>query len=60
MMLGILVGTFSFELPFLSVPIKLGLAAGPLLVTLFLSKYSYRYGVSFYTHPGILNFLKEF
>lgn len=36
--LGVVVGTVPFELPGLAAPIKLGLAGGPLLVAIFLSR----------------------
>lgn len=38
--LGVILGNMSWHIPFLSAPLKLGLAGGPLLASLFMSRYA--------------------
>lgn len=59
LLIGIIVGAIPFFIPGLPVPIKLGFAAGPLIVALFISRYG---GISFihsYINNGAISFMKE-
>ncbi|KAK3604790.1 hypothetical protein CHS0354_000448 [Potamilus streckersoni] len=60
LLLGILFGSVPFVLPTMPIPIKLGFAAGPLIVALIISRFG---GVSFihsYVNDGAINFMKDF
>lgn len=59
LLIGILVGSIPFFIPSLPVPLKLGFAAGPLIVALLISRYG---GISFihsYINNGAIHFMKE-
>lgn len=59
LLIGILVGSIPFMIPGLPVPIKLGFAAGPLIVALLISRYG---GISFihsYINTGAIHFMKD-
>lgn len=60
LLLGIIVGSFPLAFPGLPIPIKLGFAAGPLIVALLISRYG---GISFihsYINNGATYFMKDF
>ncbi|MXV38797.1 putative transporter [Flavobacteriaceae bacterium Ap0902] len=59
LIIGIIVGSIPLFVPGLPVPIKLGFAAGPLIVALIISRYG---GVSFihsYLNNGATHFMKD-
>jgi putative transport protein len=58
--LGIVVGTFPFPLPGLSAPIRLGLAGGPLLVSILLSRVGRIGPVLWHVPPTANTALREF
>ncbi|MDB6149319.1 MAG: transporter [Chthoniobacter sp.] len=58
--LGILVGTFPFPIPGLSAPIRLGLAGGPLLVSILLSRIGRIGPVLWHVPPTANAALREF
>jgi putative transport protein len=60
LLLGIILGSIPIFIPSLPVPIKLGFAAGPLIVALLISRYG---GISFihsYVNNGAILFMKDF
>lgn len=60
LLLGIIIGSIPIAIPSLPVPIKLGFAAGPLIVALLISRYG---GISFihsYINNGATYFMKDF
>ncbi|MDO5655610.1 MAG: putative transporter [Flavobacteriaceae bacterium] len=59
LLIGVLLGSVPLMVPGLPVPIKLGFAAGPLIVALLISRYG---GISFihsYLNNGAIYFMKE-
>lgn len=59
LLIGILVGSIPMLLPGMAVPLKLGLAAGPLLIALLISRFG---GVAFihsFLHVGAIHFMKD-
>jgi putative transport protein len=59
LILGIIVGSIPFLIPTFPVPIKLGFAAGPLLVALFLSRYGGIGMIHTYINHGAIHFMKD-
>lgn len=60
LLIGIIVGSIPIAIPSLPIPIKLGFAAGPLVVALLISRYG---GISFihsYINNGAIHFMKDF
>lgn len=60
LLLGIILGSIPIIIPSLPVPMKLGFAAGPLIVALLVSRYG---GISFihsYINTGAIYFMKDF
>ncbi|WP_226063349.1 putative transporter [Kaistella polysaccharea] len=60
LLLGVILGSIPIVIPSLPVPIKLGFAAGPLIVALLISRYG---GISFihsYINTGAIHFMKDF
>lgn len=58
--LGLILGSVPIVIPSLPVPVKLGFAAGPLIVALLISRYG---GIAFihsYINNGAIHFMKEF
>lgn len=58
--LGLILGSIPIAIPSLPVPVKLGFAAGPLIVALLISRYG---GIAFihsYINNGAIHFMKEF
>ncbi|MDP3312875.1 putative transporter [Lutibacter sp.] len=59
LVLGIILGSIPIMIPSLPVPIKLGFAAGPLIVALLISRFG---GISFihsYVNTGAIYFMKD-
>ncbi len=60
LLLGIVIGSIPLAIPGLPVPLRLGFAAGPLIVALLISRYG---GISFihsYINNGAIHFMKDF
>ena len=54
-LLGVLVGSIPFRFAGIPMPVRLGLAGGPLIVAILLSRYGYRFSlVSYTTHSANL------
>lgn len=56
---GILVGSLPFIIPGMSVPVKLGLAGGPLVVAILLGSYGYKIKLVTYTSSSANLLLRE-
>lgn len=56
---GVLLGSIPFRIPGVVHPIKLGLAGGPLIVAIFLSRYGYKLHLVSYTTPSANLMLRE-
>ena len=51
--LGVVLGSVPFALPFMPIPVKLGLAGGPLIIAILMSRYGTQLGiVTFATHSA--------
>lgn len=59
LILGILVGSIPIFIPSFPVPVKLGFAAGPLIVALLLSRYGGVGMIHTYIHHGAIYFMKD-
>mgnify|MGYP000250435839 FL=1 len=57
--LGILVGSIPLQFPGMSVPMKLGLAGGPLVVAILISAYGYKIHLVTYTSTSANLLLRE-
>lgn len=57
--LGILVGMIPIAFPGVSVPMKLGLAGGPLVVAILISKFGYKIKLVTYTSSSASLFMRE-
>ena len=60
LLIGVIVGSIPLMVPGLPIPLKLGFAAGPLIVALLISRYG---GISFihsYINNGAIHFMKDF
>ncbi len=57
--LGILVGSIPLALPGMAVPMKLGLAGGPLIVAILLGRYGYKLKLVTYTSSSANLLLRE-
>lgn len=58
-LLGILVGSIPIMFPGMSVPMKLGLAGGPLVVAILLGRYGYKIKLVTYTSSSVNLLLRE-
>lgn len=58
-MLGVILGSIPFVIQGIPTPIKLGLAGGPLIVAILLSKFGYKLSLSSYTTPSANLMLRE-
>jgi putative transport protein len=56
---GVVVGSIPIMIPTLPVPLKLGLAAGPLLAALFISRYGGVGVIHSYINNGAIHFMKD-
>lgn len=57
--LGIIVGSIPFQLPGMTVPMKLGLAGGPLVVAILISAYGSKFHLVTYTSSAANLLLRE-
>lgn len=57
--LGILVGSIPLKFPGMSVPMKLGLAGGPLVVAILISAYGHKFHLVTYTNSSANLLLRE-
>jgi putative transport protein len=58
-LLGVILGSIPLLIPGIPNPIRLGLAGGPLIVAILLSKYGYRFSLTSYTTPSANLMLRE-
>lgn len=58
-LLGIVLGSIPFAIPGMSVPMKLGLAGGPLIVAILLSRFGHKFKVITYTSSAANLLLRE-
>jgi putative transport protein len=58
-LLGVILGSIPIVIPGIPTPIKLGLAGGPLIVAILLSKYGYKLSLASYTTPSANLMLRE-
>jgi putative transport protein len=58
-LLGVILGTIPIHIPGIVNPIRLGLAGGPLIVAILLSKYGYKFSLVSYTTPSANLMLRE-
>jgi len=56
---GVIIGSIPVKLPGVINPIKLGLAGGPLIVAILMSKYGHRFQLVSYTTPSANLMLRE-
>ena len=56
---GVVIGSIPIVIPSLPVPLKLGLAAGPLLAALFISRYGGVGVIHSYINNGAIHFMKD-
>lgn len=57
--LGVIVGSVPIRVPGLSNPLKLGLAGGPLIVAILISKYGHRFSLAAYTTQSANLMMRE-
>ena len=57
--LGILFGSIPFAIPGMPVPLKLGIAGGPLLIAIFIGRYGYKIHLVTYTTTSANLMLRE-
>ena len=57
--LGILVGSIPLQFPGMSVPMKLGLAGGPLIIAILISSYGHKFHLITYTSSSANLLLRE-
>ncbi|MCX6258101.1 MAG: putative transporter [Bacteroidia bacterium] len=58
-LLGIVLGSIPFAIPGIPMPIRLGLAGGPLIVAILLSKFGYKFRLVMYTTHSANLMLRE-
>ncbi len=58
-LIGVLFGSIPFVIPGIPTPIKLGMAGGPLIVAILVSKYGYKFSLISYTTPSANHLLRE-
>jgi len=58
-LLGVILGSIPILIPGIPNPLKLGLAGGPLIIAILLSKYGYKFSLTSYTTPGANLMLRE-
>ncbi len=59
-MIGILFGSLPIAIPGMPVPLKLGLAGGPLIIAILIGRFGYRMGLVTYTTTSANMMLREF
>ncbi len=57
--LGILFGSLPFAIPSIPVPIKLGIAGGPLIIAILIGRYGYKFHLVTYTTTSANMMLRE-
>ena len=57
--LGLLFGSFPFAIPGMPVPVKLGLAGGPLIIAILIGRYGYKIHLVTYTTTSANMMLRE-
>ncbi|MDD5861307.1 MAG: putative transporter [Prevotella sp.] len=58
-MIGILFGSFPIAVPGMPVPLKLGLAGGPLIIAILIGRYGYKFHLVTYTTTSANMMLRE-
>ena len=58
-LLGVVLGSIPFTIGGIPTPVKLGLAGGPLIVAILISKFGYRINLSTYTTPSSNLIMRE-
>ncbi len=58
-LLGVIVGSIPLAIHGIPTPIKLGMAGGPLIVAILLSRYGYKFSLISYTTPSANMMLRE-
>ena len=58
-LLGVILGSLPILIPGIPNPLKLGLAGGPLIIAILISKYGYKFSLTSYTTPGANLMLRE-
>lgn len=58
-LLGIVFGSIPFAIPGMPVPLKLGLAGGPLIIAILIGRYGYKMGLTTYTSTSANLMLRE-
>ena len=58
-MVGVLFGNIPFSIPGIPTPMKLGLAGGPLIVAILISRFGYKLGLVTYTKASANMMLRE-
>ncbi len=58
-LLGIILGSIPLAIPGIPTPVKLGMAGGPLIVAILISRYGYRFSLNSYTTPSANMILRE-
>lgn len=58
-LIGVILGSIPLKIPGISSPLKLGLAGGPLIVAILLSKYGHRISIPVYTTRSANLMLRE-
>lgn len=58
-LIGIVFGSIPFAIPGMPVPLKLGLAGGPLIIAILLGRYGYKMGLTTYTSTSANLMLRE-
>ncbi len=58
-LLGIIVGQIPISIPGVAIPVKLGLAGGPLVVAILIGAFGYRYKINTYTSTSANLMLRE-
>jgi len=58
-LIGILLGSIPMAIPGIPTPVKLGMAGGPLIIAILLSRYGYKLSLNSYTTPSANKMLRE-
>ena len=58
-LVGVLLGQFPIPIPGIEIPVKLGLAGGPLVVAILIGAFGYRYKINTYTSTSANMLLRE-
>jgi putative transport protein len=56
---GVILGSIPIHIPGITNPVKLGMAGGPLIVAILLSRYGYKFSLVSYMAPGANLMLRE-